>query len=98
MLRKNGIAVCLVAWSLDIIHIKLTSCPKENTMRDVAVIGVGMNRFGKYPEKGIKKLVEESVTVTLHDAGVSKDKIEAAFVAATRWVAQTESLEENSGT
>ena len=49
-------------------------------MREVAVIGVGMNRFGKYPEKGIKQLVEESVTKTLEDAGVKKSQIEAAFV------------------
>ena len=49
-------------------------------MREVAVIGVGMNRFGKYPEKGIKKLVEESVTKTLEDAGAEKNQIEAAFV------------------
>jgi acetyl-CoA acetyltransferase len=49
-------------------------------MREVAVIGVGMNRFGKYPEKGIKQLVEESVTKTLEDAGVKKGQIEAAFV------------------
>lgn len=49
-------------------------------MREVAVIGVGMNRFGKYPEKGLKQLVEESVTKTLEDAGVKKSQIEAAFV------------------
>jgi len=49
-------------------------------VREVAVIGVGMNRFGKYPEKGIKKLVEESVTKTLEDAGAEKNQIEAAFV------------------
>ena len=53
---------------------------KESHVREVAVIGVGMNRFGKYPEKGIKKLVEESVTKTLEDAGVEKNQIEAAFV------------------
>ena len=49
-------------------------------MRDVAVIGVGMNRFGKYMDKGIKELAAESVTKALDDAGVSKNQIEAAFV------------------
>lgn len=49
-------------------------------MREVAVIGVGMNRFGKYMDKGIKKLAEESVTKALDDSGVSKGQIEAAFV------------------
>jgi len=49
-------------------------------MRDVAVIGVGMNRFGKYMDKGIKELAAESVTIALEDSGVSKNQIEAAFV------------------
>jgi len=49
-------------------------------MRDVAVIGVGMNRFGKYMDKGIKELAAESVTIALKDSGVSKNQIEAAFV------------------
>lgn len=49
-------------------------------MRDVAVVGVGMNRFGKYPEKGIKQLVEESVSSAITDAGLTKNRIEAAFV------------------
>lgn len=49
-------------------------------MRDAAVVGVGMSRFGKYPEKGIKDLVREAVEPALKDAGLNKADIEAAFV------------------
>ena len=49
-------------------------------MRDVAVIGVGMTRFGKFLDKSIKDLVREAVDETLADAGVDKGKIEAAYV------------------
>ncbi len=33
-------------------------------MREVAIVGAGMIKFGKYPEKGIKDLVRESVEST----------------------------------
>jgi len=49
-------------------------------MRDVAVIGVGMTRFGKFLEKSIKDLVREAVEDALSDAGIDKKDIEAAYV------------------
>jgi len=49
-------------------------------MRDVAVIGVGMTRFGKYLDKSIKDLVREAVEDALKDAGLDKKKIQAAYV------------------
>ena len=51
-------------------------------MRDVAVIGVGMTRFGKLPEKGIKDLVREAATAALADAGVEKADLDAAYVGS----------------
>jgi len=51
-------------------------------MRDVAIVGVGMIRFGKFLEKGIKDLVRESVEAALEDAGLNKRTIEAAYVGA----------------
>jgi acetyl-CoA acetyltransferase len=50
-------------------------------MRDVAVVGVGMTRFGKFPEKSINDLVRESVEEALKDAGLEKQDIEAAYMA-----------------
>ena len=51
-------------------------------MRDVAIVGVGMIRFGKHPDKGIKDLVREAVEVTLEDTGVDAKAIEAAYVGS----------------
>jgi len=49
-------------------------------MRDVAVLGVGITKFGKFLDKGIKDLVREAVVDTLADAGIEKGMIEAAYV------------------
>ena len=49
-------------------------------MNEVAVIGVGMTRFGKYLDKSIKDLTREAVSEALSDAWIGKDKIEAAYV------------------
>jgi acetyl-CoA acetyltransferase len=49
-------------------------------MREVAVVGVGMTKFGKFLDKGIKDLVREAVEDALRHAGVGKDAIEAAYV------------------
>ena len=51
-------------------------------MRNVAVVGVGMTRFGRYPEKGIKDLVREAVQPALSDAGIPPSRIEAAYVGS----------------
>ncbi len=49
-------------------------------MRDVAVIGVGMTKFGKFPDKGIKDLVREAVEDALGHSGIQKKDIEAAYM------------------
>jgi acetyl-CoA acetyltransferase len=49
-------------------------------MRDVAVVGVGMTRFGKFPNKSLKDLVREAVEPALQDAGLDKSQIEAAYM------------------
>ena len=49
-------------------------------MRDVAVIGVGMTRFGKFPDRGIKDLVREAVLEAVKDSGIRKKDIGAAYV------------------
>lgn len=51
-------------------------------MKDVAIVGAGMIPFGRYPEKGIKALVREAVTLALADAGASIPDIEAAYVGS----------------
>ena len=54
-------------------------------MRDVYIMGVGMTRFFKWLDRGIKDLTRESVTEALNDAGLQKDQIEAAWFANSTW-------------
>ncbi len=51
-------------------------------MRDVAIIGAGMTRFGKLADKGIKDLVAEAVRAAIDDAGIRVGDIEAAYVGS----------------
>ncbi|MBI3301504.1 MAG: thiolase family protein, partial [Deltaproteobacteria bacterium] len=49
-------------------------------MRQVAVIGAGMTRFGKHVDRSMKDLAREAVEHALRSAGVEKDAVEAATV------------------
>jgi len=44
------------------------------------IAGVGMTRFMKYPDKGLKELGTEAARAAVSDAGLVFDDIEAAFV------------------
>lgn len=48
-------------------------------MRQVWVAGVGMTRFAKQPERGLKDLAAEAVRSAMVDAGISAGQIEAAY-------------------
>jgi acetyl-CoA acyltransferase len=43
------------------------------------VAGVGMTRFGKYSDRGLRSLAEEAVADALRDAGIAARDVEAAF-------------------
>ena len=45
----------------------------------VTVAGVGMTRFGKHLERGVRSLAEEAVSDALKDAGVGPAEIEVVF-------------------
>ena len=45
----------------------------------VTVAGVGMTRFGKYSERGVRSLAEEAVGDALKDAGIVPKDVEAVF-------------------
>jgi len=51
-------------------------------MREVAIVGAGMIKFGRHPQKGIKDLVREAVDDVLRDSGVKISAIEAAYVGS----------------
>jgi acetyl-CoA acyltransferase len=49
-------------------------------MREVKVTGVGMTRFGKFPDQSLKAIGEEAVRDALVDAEITERQIQAAFV------------------
>lgn len=54
-------------------------------MDSVYVIGVGMIRFGKYLDGSVRAMAKDALDLTLADAGLSKDDIQAAYVSNTFW-------------
>jgi acetyl-CoA acyltransferase len=54
-------------------------------MRDVFVAGVGMMRFGKYPDATVKGLTAEAVRLVLQDCGLKPNDLEAAYFSNTFW-------------
>ena len=49
-------------------------------MRDVAVVGAGMTRFGKYLDRSLKDLTREAVEAALGSAGMDKSAPQVAVV------------------
>ena len=46
----------------------------------VAIVGMGCTAFGESWDKGVDDLVSEAAHTALADAGVAKDKVDAAWV------------------
>jgi acetyl-CoA acetyltransferase len=51
----------------------------------VYILGVGMTKFGKYLEKGIKTLTGEALELVLSDSGLGRDDVEAAWFSNSYW-------------
>ncbi|MDO8567278.1 MAG: thiolase family protein [Dehalococcoidales bacterium] len=49
-------------------------------MRDVAVIGVGMHKFGQFPQESFKDLGREAIWHAIRDAGIDPKAINIAYV------------------
>ena len=49
-------------------------------MREVAIVGAAMTRFGKYPDRGLKELSREAVDAALRAAGMEKKDLQIAIV------------------
>ena len=54
-------------------------------MRDVAVIGLGMHPWGKFPDKSVGQLCRVAVEAALKDAGVVWRDIQAVAAASSRF-------------
>ena len=48
---------------------------------DLAIIGAGMTRFGKHPDRSLKQLGGEAIELALRDAGLDREDIDAAFMS-----------------
>jgi acetyl-CoA C-acetyltransferase len=48
-------------------------------MRDVAIVGVGLSKFGERWESGLKELMAEAGLMALEDANVSSDEVDMIF-------------------
>ncbi|MBA4181685.1 MAG: hypothetical protein C0506_13935 [Anaerolinea sp.] len=49
-------------------------------MRDVQVLGAGLHRFGRFPDKSLQDLGREAISNALEDSGVPFKDIEVAYV------------------
>ena len=49
-------------------------------MREVALVGAGMTRFGKHMDRSMKDLAREAIESTLNSSGVNKNALEAVAV------------------
>lgn len=54
-------------------------------MIDAHIVGVGMTRFGKYPDCRIRELTAHAVELALGDAGLQRSVIEQAWFANAGW-------------
>ncbi len=54
-------------------------------MENVYIIGLGMLRFNKYPDRDVRDMAHEVTRLALEDAGLSKERLEAAFFSNTFW-------------
>ncbi len=54
-------------------------------MEGVYIIGIGMTKFGKLPDRTVRGMAEEAVLLALEDAGIDKKSLEAAYFSNTFW-------------
>ncbi|MFA5399286.1 MAG: thiolase family protein [Dehalococcoidia bacterium] len=54
-------------------------------MKGVYIIGVGMIRFGKYPDQSVRTMAEQATLLTLQDAALVKEDLQAVFFSNSFW-------------
>jgi acetyl-CoA acetyltransferase len=54
-------------------------------MDNVYIIGLGMIRFAKYPQRDVRDMAHEAARLALADAGLDKSALQAAFFSNTFW-------------
>ena len=54
-------------------------------MENAYIIGLGMIRFAKYPERTVRDMAHEAINLALDDAGLAKEDLQAAYFSNTFW-------------
>jgi acetyl-CoA acetyltransferase len=54
-------------------------------MSNVYIVGLGMIRFNKYPDRTVRDMAHEVTNLALKDAGLDKAALQAAFFSNTFW-------------
>ena len=54
-------------------------------MSNVYIVGLGMIRFAKYPDRNVRDMAHEVTNLALADAGIDKKSLQAAFFSNTFW-------------
>ena len=54
-------------------------------MDNVYIIGMGMLRFGKHPDRGVRDMAHEVIGLALDDAALTKADLEAGYFSNTFW-------------
>jgi acetyl-CoA acetyltransferase len=54
-------------------------------MSNVYIVGLGMIRFNKYPDRTVRDMAHEVTNLALRDAGLDKAALQAAFFSNTFW-------------
>ncbi len=54
-------------------------------MENVYIVGTGMIRFNKYPDRDVKDMAHEVTRLSLKDAGINQKDLQAVFFSNTFW-------------
>lgn len=54
-------------------------------MDNVYIAGLGMIRFNKYPDRGVRDMAHEVIRLSLADAGIDKKDVQAAYFSNSFW-------------
>ena len=52
---------------------------------NIYIIGLGMIRFNKYPDRDVRDMSHEVIRLALKDAGLDKEDLQAAYFSNTFW-------------
>ena len=58
-------------------------------MREVCIVGVGLHKFGRFPDKSVEEMGQEAILAALDDAGAEFKDIQFGFCGRVQDVSRT---------